>query len=136
MQEILIFSTKGRGFNDITDDINKLIQNSNYNKGLCNLYIKHTSCSLIISENYDKKVLNDLETFMQNQIPDGSKWLTHRSEGPDDMPAHIRTVLTCSSISIPMHENALMLGTWQAVYLWEHRLEPHTREVVVSLISS
>ncbi len=127
-------STKGRDFYPISLDINSIISGFDLELGLCNIFIKHTSCSLIISENCDQKVLKDLEFFMSKLIPDGEEWLTHMSEGDDDMPSHIRSVLTCSNLSIPILNGVLGLGVWQEVYLWEHRLKSHSREILVSLL--
>ena len=135
-QQIITLKTSSKSFTNITEVINKTIielgkTNDNQN-GLCNLFIQHTSCSLIISENYDKDVLRDLESFMSHLVPEKNIY-RHDAEGKDDMPAHIRSVLTQTSITIPVRGNKLALGTWQAVYLWEHRDHSHSRQIVISI---
>lgn len=134
-QNILTINTKPKSFTNITETINSALTKFNISKGLCNLFIQHTSCSLIISENYDPDVLLDLETFMSKLVPEGFNY-RHSAEGKDDMPAHIRSVLTQTSISIPVIDNQLALGTWQAVYLWEHRDHAHYRKVQFTIIES
>lgn len=103
----------------------------NLHEGLCTLFVRHTSASLIIQENADPSARQDLERWLQRLVPEGDPLYEHTAEGPDDMPAHIRAVLTQTSLSIPMLDGALGLGTWQGVYLWEHRRQPHEREVLV-----
>jgi len=123
-------TTNPKSFIDLTSKINKII--NNIPEGVCNIFIQHTSCSLIISENYDNDVLKDLETFMSNLVKEDNNY-KHSIEGPDDMPAHIRSVLTATSLTIPVINNKLALGTWQAIYLWEHRDHPHERNVIISI---
>ncbi len=126
-------TTLGRGMLNITKQVNALIYDSLLTKGICHLFIQHTSASLIICENADPDVRVDLEAFMESIAPDGSPMFCHDTEGPDDMPAHIRTVITNVSLSIPFSESQLLLGTWQGICLWEHRIHPHTRKVIVTL---
>lgn len=134
VREALRIRTRGRSFEPLTDWVAKIVNSSDISEGLCNLFIQHTSASLIISENADPAVQRDLERFMQRISPDGSSDYEHDAEGPDDMPAHIRSVLTSSSVSVPVSAGRLMLGTWQGLYLWEHRHEGHTREVIVTVM--
>jgi secondary thiamine-phosphate synthase enzyme len=102
--------------------------------GLCTLQIRHTSASLLIQENADPDVRRDLEAFMARLVPDGDRLFVHTAEGPDDMPAHVRSVLTCVSLSIPFQKGRLGLGTWQGIYLWEHRRHPHRRTITAHFI--
>lgn len=133
MQEILSIRTQGRSTIDVTNEVEQLVSKSNIKNGLCNLFIQHTSASLILCENADPDVRVDLENFMQQMVKDGDPLFRHTAEGPDDMPAHIRNVLTSSSLTIPIANGRCLLGTWQGIYLWEHRLAPHTRHVVVTV---
>ena len=103
--------------------------------GLCHLFLRHTSASLLITENADPDVRHDLEGFMSRLVPDGDPAWIHSMEGPDDMPAHIRSVLTCSELTLPVREGRLALGTWQGVYLWEHRTHPHRRRIDISIMA-
>ena len=132
-QKTLNIETKGRGTYEISHDIQKIIDENNFLSGLCHLFLQHTSASLILSENADPSVRVDLETFMARIVPDGDPSYSHDMEGPDDMPAHIRTILTQNSLTIPIIDGRLALGTWQGVYLWEHRSLGHQRKVVVTL---
>ena len=116
---------------DITHEVGKLVARSSVEVGLCNLFIQHTSASLILCENADPDVRVDLENFMQQIIKDGDSLFRHTAEGPDDMQAHIRNVLTRSSLTIPIANGKCLLGTWQGIYLWEHRLISHVRNLVV-----
>lgn len=133
IQEQLHIKTQGRMIHDITHAIQSLIAKHAIDVGLCHVFIHHTSASLIICENYDPAVLVDLNTFMEKLIPDGNKSYTHTSEGPDDMAAHLRSILTHSSITIPITKGQLQLGTWQGIYLWEHRASTHQRKLTVTL---
>jgi secondary thiamine-phosphate synthase enzyme len=133
-QEQLIFSMKGRGFVDITRDVEKVVSNKKIQTGLCHCLLKHTSASLILCENADPQVRRDLETFMQRIAPDGDADFLHTAEGPDDMPAHVRSILTQNSLSIPITNNKLNLGTWQGLYLWEHRLQHFNRKLIVTVM--
>jgi secondary thiamine-phosphate synthase enzyme len=129
----LSFETKGRSFTNITTVLNTEIAKYAKETGLCNIFLQHTSASLIICENADSQVLRDLECFMSDLVKDGDKRFLHTDEGVDDMPAHIRTVLTQNSLTIPITSKQLALGTWQGIFLWEHRLQAHRRKIVVTL---
>lgn len=133
MQYKISIPTQGRGFYNITAEIADCVQQAGLSQGLCNVFIQHTSASLIITENADPQVRDDLESFMQRLVPDGDSLFRHTAEGPDDMPAHVRSVLTETSCNIPVANNRLCLGTWQGLFLWEHRLQRHKRNLIVSL---
>ena len=133
-QQQLQFPTRGRGTFDISRLVDEAIQSSGIKQGICQIFIHHTSASLILCENADPAVRSDLETFMQRIVPDGDSMFQHTDEGPDDMPAHVRTVLTQSSLSIPVDEGRDTLGTWQGIYLWEHRTHPHKRKITVTVM--
>ena len=133
IQKSLNINTKGRGTTEITGMVNALIKDSSLSQGLCNLFITHTSASLILCENVDPTVRTDLETFMQGIVPDGNPIFQHTAEGPDDMAAHTRTILTETSVTIPVDHKLCILGTWQGIYLWEHRTQGHQRKVIVTL---
>jgi secondary thiamine-phosphate synthase enzyme len=126
-------ATRGRGTYDFTRDVQDAVRTSGVRSGLCHLFIRHTSASMMLCENADPAVRRDLETFMARQVPDGDPMFTHTAEGPDDMPAHVRSILTQSDLSIPVRDGRCALGTWQGVYLWEHRTAPHARRVVVTV---
>lgn len=126
--------TPGRGFQNITAELQNAVSESGLRDGLCNVFIRHTSASLLITENADPDVRRDLENFISRLAPDGDPSYLHSMEGPDDMPAHIRSVLTCSELTIPIRGGRLGLGTWQGAYLWEHRTHPHHRRVDITLI--
>jgi secondary thiamine-phosphate synthase enzyme len=126
--------TQGRGFYDFTDSIQELVAKSALKSGLATLHLQHTSASLLIQENADPEVRRDLERFFSRLVPDGDPLFRHTSEGDDDMPAHVRTALTCVNLSIPIAQSRLTLGTWQGIYLWEHRRDPHRRRVSVHLM--
>ncbi len=126
--------TKGRGTYEITDKIQAMAGRAAASSGMMSVFIHHTSASLIVCENADPTVREDLERFMARVAPDGDPLWEHASEGPDDMPAHIRSILTQPSISIPMSGGRALLGTWQGVYVWEHRTGPHTRHLTVSVL--
>jgi secondary thiamine-phosphate synthase enzyme len=125
--------TGGRGFTDLTSRVSSFVRESGVLDGMCNVFLVHTSASLILGENADPSVRRDLETFFARLAPDGDPVYEHDAEGPDDMPSHIRTVLTQNSLSIPVVVGELALGTWQALYLWEHRKIPHERRVIVTV---
>nr|WP_216622741.1 secondary thiamine-phosphate synthase enzyme YjbQ [Corallococcus exercitus] len=127
-------STRGRGLVDITGEVQKAVKGTGIREGLCTLFLHHTSASLIISENADPVVQRDLEAFFSRLVKDGDPLFQHDAEGPDDMPAHVRTVLTQVSLSVPVKDGAADLGTWQGVYVWEHRTSPHRRRVTVSVL--
>lgn len=118
---------------NITDEVARHVKNANVSIGLCHLFLHHTSASLTLCENHDPLVQSDLEGFMVRLAPDGDPLYEHVAEGPDDMPSHVRTVLTQSSLIIPISDFKLALGTWQGIYLWEHRLRSHTRRVTVTV---
>ncbi|MFO7276652.1 MAG: secondary thiamine-phosphate synthase enzyme YjbQ [Pseudomonadota bacterium] len=132
-QEEFRVRTAGRQFLDLTSRIAEVVRHSGVRQGLCNVFLSHTSASLVICENADPAVRRDLERFMQRIARDGDPAYEHDTEGPDDMPAHIRTVLTQSSLVIPVRDSRLALGTWQGVYLWEHRTSAHERRVLVTV---
>ena len=137
-------STSGEGFTNITAPLNREIAGSGLRSGLATLHVQHTSCSLTINENADPRVLLDLAAYLRALVPqEGVRPISgqgslrpyaHDDEGPDDMPAHIRTALTCTSLSLSFHRGRLLLGTWQAIYLWEHRARPHRRELCLHLM--
>lgn len=126
-------ATSGRGTYDITSVVQQHIASSGLSNGLCNIFIKHTSASLTLSENADPDVMRDLETFMARIAPDGDPDFVHTAEGPDDMPAHIRSILTRSDLQLPVNDGRCALGTWQGIYVWEHRRAAHTRQLVISV---
>ena len=130
----IVVPTQGRGFYDFTDAVQEIVENAKLTTGLLTLHLQHTSASLLIQENADPEVRRDLERFFSRLAPDGDPLFRHTSEGDDDMPAHVRTALTAVNLSIPIVERCLALGTWQGIYLWEHRLEAHRRRVSVHLL--
>ena len=130
----LTLNTKPKSLIDITFDVSQHVQNSKILNGLCSLYIKHTSASLIIQENADPDVLKDIESFFNRIAPEDESLYEHNSEGPDDMPAHIRSLLTNTSLSIPIINSKLVLGTWQGIYLYEHRNHDYVRKVIVNIM--
>ena len=132
-RDVIQINTKGRGTYEVTDRVQRVVEAAHIDMGLCSLFIRHTSASLVICENADPMVRKDLERFMARLAPDGDPLFQHDAEGPDDMPAHVRSVLTQVSLQIPIEAGGLMLGTWQGVYLWEQRLAPHTREIIVTV---
>ena len=127
-------ATRGRGTYDITKDVAGIVAKSRASVGLATVWVHHTSASLIVCENADPAVRHDLETFLARLVPDGDRMFTHTAEGDDDMPAHVRSVLTQTSIGIPIEDGKLALGTWQGLYLWEHRTSPHRRRITVTVI--
>jgi secondary thiamine-phosphate synthase enzyme len=126
--------TRGRGFYEVTDRVMECVARERITSGLATLQIRHTSASLVIQENADPGVRRDLEAFFQRLVPDGDPLFEHTAEGEDDMPAHVRAALTAVSLGIPVIEGRLGLGTWQGIFLWEHRREPHRREILVHLL--
>ena len=132
-QENLEINTSPKSFLDITKDVQTLVSESGLDNGICNLFIRHTSASLVIQENYDPSVRQDFETFFSRLVPEDFPY-DHNMEGKDDMPAHIRSAVTSTSESIPIVNSKLSLGTWQGIYVWEHRDQRHIRKVTVSLI--
>jgi secondary thiamine-phosphate synthase enzyme len=131
----LTIETSGRGFSDLTAEITKFVRDAGAREGAVTLFIRHTSASLTIQENADPTVLADLTTALDRLAPERAGW-RHDTEGPDDMPAHIKTMLTACSLQIPVLRGELMLGTWQAIYLSEHRARPHRREIVLQFLGT
>ena len=131
--EELSVTTRGRGFYEITREVDGLVSTSGFQTGLATLHVRHTSASLLIQENADPTVRTDLESIFSRLAPDGDPVYEHNYEGDDDMSAHIRTALTSVNLSIPISGGSLVLGTWQGVYLWEHRAHPHTRHIHVHI---
>jgi secondary thiamine-phosphate synthase enzyme len=135
-QSILEFSTPGRGTRDITDAVEKVVRESGVQCGLAQVFVQHTSCSLTITENADPDVRRDLETIIARLAPDGDPKYRHTLEGPDDMSAHARSVLTDSGLMVPVGAGRLLLGTWQGIFLWEHRTSGQRRSVVVTVLGA
>lgn len=133
IQKTLVFKTSARQPYEFTREVQAAVADSEIRQGICHLFIQHTSASLMLCENADPDVRTDLETFMQSIAPDGSPMFCHTTEGPDDMPAHIRTLITNVSLTIPISDSRCLLGTWQGIYLWEHRTTSHSRNVIMTL---
>jgi secondary thiamine-phosphate synthase enzyme len=132
--QTLQVATKGREFHDITSEVAAQVKAAKISEGLATVHLQHTSASLVIQENADPGVRRDLERFMTRVCPDGDPMFEHDYEGPDDMPAHVRTALTAVNLSIPITDGQLALGTWQGIYLWEHRHAGHRRKVTVHIL--
>ncbi len=130
----LSIPTPARGLHEITDLVARVVTDAGVDDGLCTVFIRHTSASLIIQENADPSARRDLEAWLDRLVPEGDPLYTHTAEGPDDMPSHVKAVLTQTSLCIPILRGRLALGTWQGIYLWEHRSASHTRRVVVSVL--
>lgn len=130
----LIIATRGRGLYEFTRDVERWVAQNHFQNGLLTLHLQHTSASLLIQENADPDVRRDLEAFFRRLVPDGDPLFVHTAEGDDDMPAHIRTALTAVNLSIPIRAGRLTLGTWQGLYLWEHRTQPHSRRITLHFI--
>lgn len=126
--------TRGRGFYEVTEPLSRLVVSSAIRQGILTVMVRHTSASLVIQENADPEVRRDLERFLSRLVPDGDRLFQHTCEGPDDMPAHVRSCLTAVSLGIPVMGGRLTLGTWQGVFLWEHRTAPHRRRLAVHLL--
>ena len=135
-QSIVTVSTKGRGFTDVTREVGAVVAAAKIETGLCTVFLRHTSASLVIQENADPAVLRDLEKWIARVAPEDARAYEHDAEGPDDMPSHLRTAMTHTSESIPVTRGQLALGTWQALYVWEHRARGHRRELVVHVLGS
>jgi secondary thiamine-phosphate synthase enzyme len=133
-REHITVTTRGQGLYEFTRQLRAFVQQSGVMEGLITAFVRHTSCSLLIQENADPDVQTDLLGFFRRLVPEGMEWLVHTTEGPDDMPAHIKAGLTEVSISIPVAEGRPVLGTWQGIYLFEHRRAPHQRQVVLHII--
>ena len=131
--EQISIQSPGQGLHEITDVIAAVVRDANITDGLCTLFIRHTSCSLTIQENADPSARQDLEAWLNRLVPEHDSLYTHTSEGPDDMPSHIKALLTQTSLSIPIIDGRLVLGTWQGIYLWEHRRRPHTRHLAIHI---
>lgn len=134
MRESFEIETTGRGLLDLTARVRAVVARSGVTDGLATVFVHHTSASLLINENADPAVLHDLEAWMSRLVKDGDPLFTHTDEGPDDMSAHVRSALTQSSLGVPVANGQLDLGTWQAIYLWEHRHRPHRRRVSVVVL--
>ncbi len=132
-QTELTLCTEGRGSYAITDRLNAIVRDARAGVGLCHVFLQHTSASLLLCENADATVRDDLERFMARLVVDGDPLFRHRAEGPDDMPAHVRTVLTTSELTLPIRDARCVLGTWQGVYVWEHRQHSHRRRMTITL---
>jgi|SRR4051812_5815513 len=135
VSSLLTVQTRGSGFTDLTAEIDKFVREAGAREGAVTLFIRHTSASLTIQENADPSVLKDLTTVLNRLAPENAGWL-HVTEGPDDMPAHVKAMLTATSLQVPVLDGALALGTWQAIYLIEHRARPHRREIVLQFIGA
>ena len=130
----LTIATRGRGLYEFTDEVVSWVAQNNFKNGLITLHLRHTSASLLIQENADPDVRRDLESFFSRLVRDGDPLFVHTAEGEDDMPAHIRTALTAVNLSLPLHDGRLALGTWQGIYVWEHRRAPHSRHVAMHFV--
>ena len=126
--------TRGRGTTEVTHQVQRAVAEAGITEGLCTVFIHHTSASLTINENADPDVQRDLDAFLSRLVPDGDALYIHTMEGPDDMPAHVRTALTQTSLSIPVTEGRAALGTWQGIFVWEHRQRGHRRKITVSVV--
>ncbi len=133
-QKTIEVSTRGRGTHDVSAEVQTVVADAGIDQGLCQVFIHHTSASLMLTENADPDVRHDLESFMSRLVPDGDALYRHTAEGDDDMAAHVRSVLTQTAISLPVGGGRCLLGTWQGIYLWEHRCSPHHRRITVTVI--
>ncbi|MGB7542754.1 MAG: secondary thiamine-phosphate synthase enzyme YjbQ [Burkholderiales bacterium] len=133
-QQTLEFRTRGRGTQEVTAELQRAVAASGIRTGVATVFLQHTSASLVLCENADPDVRRDLETILARLVPDGDRAYRHDTEGPDDMAAHARTVLTASSLTLPVSGGRLALGTWQGLYLYEHRSAPHSRSIVVTVM--
>ena len=133
-QHAFTVATRGRGFSEITGQVAEAVATAGVRTGIAHVFAMHTSCSLLLGENADPTVRGDLERWFARAVPDGDPLFRHADEGPDDMPAHVRSILAGVSLVVPVGEGRLRLGTWQGIYLWEHRHAPHRRQVVVTVL--
>lgn len=133
MQSELVIETNGQGLYEFSREAGRFTADAGIETGLLTIFVRHTSCSLLIQENADPDVQRDLRGFFERIVPEGMEWLRHTQEGPDDMPAHIKAAMTQVSLSIPVSNHAMLLGTWQGIFLFEHRHAPHSRKVVLHL---
>ena len=132
--ESFTIGTRGRGTYEITEQVERAVRASGIERGLCHVFVHHTSASLILCENADPGVRADLERFFARLAPDGDPLFRHTAEGPDDMPAHVRTILTQNALAIPVRDGGLDLGTWQGLYVYEHRADPHRRRLTITVL--
>lgn len=135
-QETLGIETRGTGLTELTDKVARIVRTAGIETGIVHVFCRHTSASLLIQENADPDVQRDLLAFFKRLVPDGDPLFIHQSEGPDDMPAHVKSALTQMSLAIPVGDFQMMLGTWQGIYLFEHRRRPHTRQIVVHVVGA
>jgi secondary thiamine-phosphate synthase enzyme len=135
-KETVSVETSGKGLYPITDQISPLIREWNVQDGICHLFLSHTSASLVINESYDPTARQDLEAFLERIAPEGESWHRHTLEGRDDSPSHMRAILTATSLSIPVENGKLLLGSWQGIYLFEHRTRPHRRKILVRCLDT
>ena len=133
-QQEFVIRTRGRGLHEFTGELERWLSNGSFGTGLLTLHLRHTSASLLIQENADPDVQRDLDAFFARLVPDGDRLYIHTAEGADDMPAHVRTALTTVNLSIPVTKGRMALGTWQGIYVWEHRTHPHSRRVAAHYI--
>ena len=131
-QQTVEVAPRGRGLHDVTSEVRRAVASSGVRSGMCNIFLRHTSASLVIQENADSAVLRDLQRWMDRLAPENADY-EHDAEGPDDMPSHLRAAMTRTAETVPVSEGDLALGTWQAIYLWEHRRAPHRRALVVTV---
>jgi secondary thiamine-phosphate synthase enzyme len=134
LQQTFSLKTKGSGLLEITSEVARVVAAATVNTGLVHVFCRHTSASLLIQENADPDVQRDLVAFFRRLVPDGDPLFVHRAEGPDDMPAHVKTALTQTTLTIPIANGQMALGTWQGIYLFEHRTRPHSRRIVVHVV--
>ena len=133
-QRTIELATRGRGLHEVTAPVAEAVSAAGLVTGLANVFVQHTSCSLLIGENADPAVCRDLERWLERLVVDGDALFEHRDEGPDDMSAHVRSALTAVSLGVPVHESRLQLGRWQGIFLFEHRVRPHRRRIVLTLL--
>jgi len=134
LQQSILVETAGPGLVEVTSEVAKIVAASGIETGLAHVFCRHTSASLLIQENADPDVQRDLVAFFKRLVPDGDPLFIHRAEGPDDMPAHVKTALTQTTLTIPIADGAMLLGTWQGIYLFEHRHRPHRRSIIVHVV--
>lgn len=134
MNRTVHIRTSGQGLVEITSQVERVVREGAMDEGLCVVFVRHTSASLVIQENADPSARRDLERWLSRLVPEADALYTHVAEGPDDMPAHVKAALTATSLAIPVVSGRLVLGTWQGIYLWEHRRRPHERQIVVSVV--
>jgi len=134
--ETITIETRGKGTVEITGRVDEILKSSRITEGVVTVFVRHTSCSLVIMENADPSARRDLHEFFERLVPEDTPWFQHTIEGPDDMPSHLRMALTRTSESIPVSSGRMLLGTWQGIFLFEHRRAPHTREIVVTIVGS